>query len=490
MTLQDYLRVLREQWIVIVSAVIVAVVAGGVIAFIRPPEYTAKLTMYVAAQTGEDTTNSAAFQGAQLSQQRVTSYLELVSSTRVSREVIDRLSLTDTPQAVAKRITASSPPESVLIDVAVTGRSPEQVVAIANTTGDVFAALVADLEQPTVPNGMPPVAVRVVEPAAVPTAPSSIGLPVILVLGLLAGLAVGVGAALARNAQDTSVKSPDRLREVAQAPNLGTIAYDSQVPQRPLIVHEDPQSLRSEAFRQLRTNLQFVDVDHPRKVIVVTSSVRGEGKTTTVCNLAIAMAAAGTRVLVVEADLRRAGIADLLGVEQSVGLTSVLAGQVRVEQAIQPWAGGLFDVLASGALPPNPSELLASKYTQALLAELREQYDTVLMDSSPLLPVTDTAAIAPATDGAILVCRFRETSEAQVKAAVEALEAVSAPLLGTVYTMAPNSGPGASAPHHAYHHRTDLPIPSTGQNGSRSSMTAPTQQENGRHEPSRSHEQP
>ncbi|MGH4007945.1 MAG: polysaccharide biosynthesis tyrosine autokinase [Pseudonocardiaceae bacterium] len=489
MTLQDYLRGLREQWIVVVSAVVVAVIAGGVVAFLRPPEYTAKLTMYVAAQTGDDTTNSA-FQGAQLSQQRVTSYIELVSSTRVSREVIDRLGLADTPQAVAERITASSPPESVLINVAVTGRSPEQVAAMANTTGDVLTELVADLEQPKVPNEVPPVAVRVVESAAVPTAPSSTGLPVTLALGLLTGLALGVGAALARNAQDTSVKSPDRLRELARAPNLGTIAYDSQVPQRPLTVHEDPQSPRSEAFRQLRTNLQFVDVDHPRKIIVVTSSVRGEGKTTTVCNLAIAMAAAGTRVLVVEADLRRAGVADLLGVEQSVGLTSVLAGQVRLEQAIQPWAGGLFDVLASGALPPNPSELLASKHTEILLAELREQYDTVLMDSSPLLPVTDTAAIAPATDGAILVCRFRETSEAQVKAAVEALEAVSAPLLGTVCTMAPSSGPGAYAPHNA-HYRTEQPILSTGQNGSRYPMTAPPQQENGtRHEPSRSREQP
>ena len=127
-----------------------------------------------------------------------------------------------------------------------------------------------------------------VQPAAVPTKPSSTGLPITLALGLLAGLAVGVGGALARNALDISVKSPDQLREIADAPNLGNIAYDSQVAKRPLTVHEDPQSPRSEAFRQLRTNLRFVDVDNPRKVIVVTSSLPGEGKTTTVVNLAIA----------------------------------------------------------------------------------------------------------------------------------------------------------------------------------------------------------
>ena len=138
-------------------------------------------------------------------------------------------------------------------------------------------------------------AVRVVEPAAVPTTPSSTGLPVTLVLGLLGGAAVGVGLALARNAMDTSIKSVEQLRNAAGAPNLGTIAYDTKIPKQPLTVHEAPQSPRAEAFRQLRTNLQYVDVDSPCKVIVLTSALPGEGKTTSVCNLAIAMAAAESR---------------------------------------------------------------------------------------------------------------------------------------------------------------------------------------------------
>ena len=168
----------------------------------------------------------------------------------------------------------------------------------------MFTELVAELERPSAPGDVPPVAVRVVEPATVPTRPSSMGLPVTLVLGLLGGAAVGLGLALARNAMDTSIKSVEQLHNAAGAPNLGTIAYDGKIPKQPLTAHEDPQSPRAEAFRQLRTNLQYVDVDNPRKVIVVTSALPGEGKTTSVCNLAIAMAAAGSRVLVVEADLR------------------------------------------------------------------------------------------------------------------------------------------------------------------------------------------
>jgi capsular exopolysaccharide synthesis family protein len=306
------------------------------------------------------------------------------------------------------------------------------------------------------------VVVRVVEPADVPTTPTSTGLPVTLALGLLAGLAVGVGGALARNTLDTSIKSPEDLREASGAPNLGLVAFDAGVPKRPLTVHEDPQSPRAEAFRQLRTNLQFVDVDSPPQAIVVTSALAGEGKTTTLCNLAIALSSTGRRVLLVEADLRRPKATDYLGLDRSVGLTNVLAGKAKLAHVLQPWGGGAFDVLASGPLPPNPSELLASRQMRELLAALRADYDSILIDAPPLLPVTDAAAIAPATDGALLVCRFGKTTEEQIATATEALHAVSARLVGTVLTMVPSKGPGAYGQYNAYY-AADQPIEVTPQ---------------------------
>ncbi len=449
MTIQDYLQVLREQWVIVLSAVLIALMGAGAAWSLRPPEYTATLTMYVSAQATE--TANAAYQGSLLSQQRVSSYVDLVGSTRVSREVIRDLGLTVTPEAMAAQISASTAPDSVLIDVAVVGRSPERVTAVADSVGRAFTDLVAELERPSSPDGVPPVVVRVVQPAAVPVAPSSPGLTTFLSLGLMGGAIAGVGLALARSAMDTGIKSPGQLREAAQAPNLGTIAYDSKVPKRPLTVHEDTQSPRAEAFRQLRTNLQYVDVDNPCKVIVVTSAMPEEGKTTSVCNLAIAMAANESRVLVVEADLRRPTLADLLGLERSAGLTDILAGRMRSEQVIQPWAGGRFDVLASGPLPPNPSELLGSRQMAGLLDEMRDRYDVVLVDSPPLLPVTDAAAMAPYTDGVILVCRFTKTTREQVRRGVAALAAVSVPLLGTIFTMVPRSGPRAYASFHSYY---------------------------------------
>ena len=262
-----------------------------------------------------------------------------------------------------------------------------------------------------------------------------------LALGFLASLTFGSCAALVRNTLDVSVKSPAQLKDAAGAPNLGVIAFDAQVPKRPLIVREDPHSPRSEAFRQLRTNLQFVDVDNPRKIMLVTSAMPGEGKSTTTANLAVALASTGGRILLIEADLRRPRVAALLGLEQSVGLTNVLSGRGTADQVIQPWAEGALDVMASGPLPPNPSELLGSRQMRDLLGEMRDRYDLVLIDTPPLLPVADTAAISTATDGAILVCRFKRTTRHQVEAAAAAIDAVSSTLLGTVLNMAPNSSP-------------------------------------------------
>ena len=458
MTLRTYLRVLRERWKIIAVCVVLSMAATTSAWFLVPREYTANLRMYVSAQSIE--TTSAAYQGAQLSEQRVTSYVELVSSTRVSQEVIDRLNLSVTPEELSKRIAATSKLDSVVIDVAVTGRAPAEATAIANVIGNVFPDLVDQLERPSSPAGTPPVIVRVVEPATSPTDPSSIGLPLAAALALLSGLVIGMVAAIVRDSLDTTIKSPDQLSAVAAAPNLGVLAYDSVVPKRPLTVHEDPQSARAEAFRQLRTNLQFLNVDSPRKAMIITSSLPGEGKTTTAANLAIAVASAGLRTLVIEGDLRRPKLSDVLGLDRSVGLTSVLAGRLRCDQAIQHWSGGVFDVLASGPLPPNPSELLASQHMANLLTEVRTRYDLVLLDTPPLLPVTDAAAVAASTDGALMICRYKSTTREQVESAAAALRAVGAPLLGTIFTMVPANGPRAYAKYNTYYrsnHSESLP---------------------------------
>src|SRR6476646_11727178 len=188
--MRDYLRLLREQWLVVLLAVLLGIPGAIAIHLIKPREYTAQLTMYVSSQ-GADTTQ-AAFQGAQLSQDRVASYTELLVGPRVTSDVIRRLGLPEAPDELAAKMRATSKLDSVLLDVTVTDGSPQRATDIANAVGGVFPDLVAELERPTTLGGRPAVAVRVVQPALVPTRPSSANLPLTLAIGLLAGLVLGI----------------------------------------------------------------------------------------------------------------------------------------------------------------------------------------------------------------------------------------------------------------------------------------------------------
>ncbi len=285
--------------------------------------------MYVSSQGGD--TTSAAYQGAQLSQQRVSSYVQLVSSRRVSEDVIRELRLPETPEDLSEQITASSCAR-LGADRRRGGRPVADARGRARQRGGrgvhragrrAGAAGRARACRRPWPCGW----------CSRPRCRSNRRRPASRSRSRSACRRTGPRRRAARSCATPSTSRSSRPTTCvtsAGAPNLGTIAHDSAVPKRPLTVHEDPHSPRSEAFRQLRTNLQFVDVDRPRKVILVTSSMPGEGKTTTLVNLAIAMASAGNRVLVVDADLRRPKVTELLGLERTVGLTSVLSGRVAL----------------------------------------------------------------------------------------------------------------------------------------------------------------
>ena len=338
----------------------------------------------------------------------------------------------------------------MLFELTATDASPERAQAIANAAGDAFTELVAELESPA-PGVPAPIKVTTVDLADLPTNPASPRpmrtFPLAVVLGLLAGL----GLALLREVLDVSVKDVDRLGEKLGAPALGLVGYDGEARKSPVPVLTKPQSAHAEAFRQLRTNLQFVDIDqHATKTLVITSSLPGEGKTRTAVNLAIAIAQAGQRVILVEADLRRPRVNSYLGLLDDVGVTTVLLGKVTLDDALQPYGDLPLEVLACGRTPPNPSELLSSDRMQQVLAELRRRSDVIIIDAPPLLPVTDAAVLARQADGAVLVVRHGKTTFAQVDRAVENLRLAGARLLGTIVNMTPARGSDSYAYSYAY----------------------------------------
>ena len=241
---------------------------------------------------------------------------------------------------------------------------------------------------------------------------------------------------MARELLDTTVKGADDIAAITAAPVLGNIFRDTDAGRAPseVLTTATPWA---EAFRVLRTNMQYVDVDHDQKVLVLTSSLPGEGKTTTAVNLAVTMSQAGHSVALIECDLRRPLIAERLELDPAIGTTSVLIGKVPAKDAMQRYSDTSVDVMVCGHLPPNPSELLQSHAMEALLLELRETYDIVILDAPPLLPVTDAALLATRADGAVIVVSHGRTTRDQLATSIERLDSVGATTLGLVVNLTP-----------------------------------------------------
>jgi capsular exopolysaccharide synthesis family protein len=372
----------------------------------------------------------------------VKSYAALLTGDRLAQTIADNRDIGLPASAIRQKISGRVVPDSVLLEVTVTDTDPHRAHAIATKLSRHFVDLVETLETP--PGAQTPAAtVAVVSGPTLNLEPIAPQPARNLSLGLALGLLLGLAGALLRSALDVTISSAEQLRQLTSTPVLSAIPLEAAAKGSPLIMSEDPQSSFAEAVRHLRTNLRYVDVDQELQVMVITSSVESEGKSTTAVNLALAFARAGQRVLLIEADLRRPKVSDYLGIEGAVGLSNVLAGLAEYDDVVQPWGRHEFWVLPGGFVPPNPSELLGSRAMAELVARVRERFDVVLIDAPPLLPVTDAAVVAKLADGAVLAVRHGHTSRARVTAAATSLRTIDVRLLGTVLTMTPVRRRGA-----------------------------------------------
>jgi capsular exopolysaccharide synthesis family protein len=252
-----------------------------------------------------------------------------------------------------------------------------------------------------------------------------------LMLGGLAGLLTGVLCALAAQQLDRRLSPRDDLAELAGAPLLATVP---RVGGRPQDLRIDPgaRSPWAESLRMVRTNLRFVGIESEPAALVVTSATPDEGKTSIATGLAQVLADGGRRVLIIDADLRKPRVAVAFGLDSSVGLTDCLTGRVAAEGVVQQVSESSLWVLPSGRIPPNPSELLASPRMETLLADALGRFDVVIVDSPPVLPFTDAAAVAVHCRGVLLVARNRRVLRDEVLRAGEAVRAAGSKVLGTI----------------------------------------------------------
>lgn len=447
MSLGDYLGVLRRRWLSIALITIAFVCVTAVNTLTATKLYTATAQSFVAL-AAEAGSSSDALTSAQFAAQRVKSYTQIVSSPDVLQPVIAELDLPYTDVQLAGKVSASNPSMTVLIDVAVTDPSPQQAAAIANAVSVQLGRTIEQLETPN-SQTIAPVKVTLTEPAQPPPSPSSPKTRTNLLMGLLMGLVVGMAWAYARNALDTTVKSPKELDQLSKSPSIGAVLFDTNAKTQVLSAL-DPTAVQSEGYRTIRANLQYVNVDDPIHAFVVTSAAPGDGKTTVACNLAIAVAQAGRKVCLVEADLRRPRVSEYLQLNAQSGLTEVLSGQIKLDEALQDWGRGMLKVLPPGAIPPNPSELLGSQQMAQVITHLKREFDMVILDTPPLLAVSDAAVLASQADGAVVVVRHGKSSKDAVGNAVASLEQINAKILGTVLNAVPVKRGGGYGYGYAY----------------------------------------
>jgi polysaccharide biosynthesis transport protein len=435
--LKDYIRVIRKRWQIIVAVTLVVLAGAALATALSPKVYEAKTRLFVSTSGSSD--SNALLSGSNFTQQRVKSYADVITTPNVLDPVIRSLQLNTTAAVLGDQITATVPLDTVLIEVSVTNPSPRVAAEVADAVGQQFTKTVADLESVTKGQSSP-VKVTVVSAPTVPTTPISPKPTRNLALGVVLGLLLGLGLALLRDLLDTTIKNEKDCQEVTDATVIGGIAFDPEASKNPLIVQADPHSPRAEAFRTLRTNLQFVDAaNHPRS-IVFTSSVPGEGKTTTTANLALTMAAGGARICVIEGDLRRPRLLEYMGMDGTLGLTNVLIGQVELGEVVQQFAESSVYVIGAGSVPPNPSELLGSAAMIATLRELESRFDVVIIDTPPLLPVTDAAVLSTIAGGTVVVVGAGRVDRDHLARSLQSLDAVKGRVLGLVLNLIPTKG--------------------------------------------------
>lgn len=447
MTLQQFLKVLRSRWITVCLTAVIPILAAVAYTVVQTPLYEASTRLFVSTTAGSSVADL--YSGNRLSQDRVQSYTQLVMGETLAQRTIDRLGL-DMPAATLKEnVTATSKAGTVLIDVAVRDASPVRARDIANALSDEFVVMVRELETPA--RGATPEARVVVEQrASVPTAPVVPKKKRNLAIGIALGAMLGVGLALLRDQLDNSIKSPEDLEEVAGTGVVGYIPFDKKLSSGHTITFDNDNGATAEGFRKLRTNLQFLAVDNPPRLIVVTSSSPSEGKSTTAINIALALAEAEHSVVLVDGDLRRPRLAKYLDLVGSAGFSTVLSGSATLDDVLQQTQFSQLTVLTAGSIPPNPSELLGSLAAKKMFSDLRKKFDYVIVDSSPLLAVTDGAILAAEADGALVAVRAGKTKRDQLAHAIGMLRDVDAKLLGAVLTMLPTRGSGSYSYNYYY----------------------------------------
>jgi succinoglycan biosynthesis transport protein ExoP len=442
MTFGDFVRLSRAYVWVLIGCTILGALLMMAKTTREPVLYAATASGFV--KVGNATTAGEEQGNAQLAEDKANLYAFLVTKLPVAQLVVDDLGLDVPPSAIAGRFSASVDTTVNVLTVTANGDSPQDAQDLANSVINAVVIYAAQVDNGgTTPKGDPLATIVPLEEAQLPGAPFTPDYRKAAMYGAAGGLGLCYAFLVGRRLIDRRIRSAKHVEEATGASVLGIIPKDESLGRGHRGVRGD-LGRAAESFRQLRTNLRFVDVDNEPRRIVVTSALAGEGKSTVSSNIARLIAQAGQPVLLIDADLRRPMIASTFEIDGAVGLTQALAGDVDVRDVIVDSGLANLSLLPAGRIPPNPSELLGSLRMKQFIEDLSHDY-FVILDAPPLLPVTDAGLLSAFCDGALLVQAAGKTQIEQSQHCRRILDQVGSRLLGVVLNKAPIKGAAAIA---------------------------------------------
>lgn len=421
--LSEILKIIKRKLLVIIIATFVAVAATGLISlYVLIPEYEATTTLLVQPiNLLEEITYNELIANEKL----VTTYTEIIKSRLIAQDVILRMNLNISEEELLKKVRVVGIKNTLITAITVTSPDPLQAVSIANSFAHSFQDNLSEIMK--VEN------VSILDEARLEENPKPVSPNPLINMAIMFFLIFNAGIFLAIFSEmiDKTVKLQGYASEIFGLPLLGIIAKYPQKNEQ-LVCLDMPKSPQAEAFRTLRTNVSYMQLTKRIRTLQITSSIPKEGKSLIIANLAVAMAQDNKKILLVDCDLRKPSIHKIFAIANSRGTTSILTGELDVDRVIVKTKQPNLDVIASGPVPPNPSELLDLERFKELIGQLKEKYDTILLDSPPVLPVTDGQILAKYADAVVMVIKLGSTQSESVKQAKYMLEHVNARLIGVV----------------------------------------------------------
>ena len=457
-------RLLRFKWMVLLCGAVFAITAAAVSSE-QPKTYQSTAVALVTPKQLLGPAVTDPNQPQPSVDQLVETYVSLINTEPVRLRLVSD-GIPRSQDQLAGEIFAQRQGFGTLIGITATDHDPAVAHLIAQDIIPAFNLSLRELQARVKTSTTDTTLESLVPwevPANPPAAPSGPDIPRNTIIALVAGLLLGIAVVFILDALDDTVKTESELQPRFGLSMLASVLDHHRVG---AAVHEDgPVELIaatqtddpvSEEYRAMRTNLQFSAVGRTAKSLVITSSVPGEGKTTTATNLAVVLAQGGTRVVLIDADFRRPSLHKVFAVDSSVGLGNLILGNKKPTQVLSPTSIPNLRVMCTGPIPPNPSEVLGSETMGEILETLCDRIgaDILIFDAPPIIPVTDATVLAACADGAILVIEAGRTRIAQVKQSLNRLAAVDVNVLGAVLNKTRMS---AGAEYYFYYGRSGDP---------------------------------